>query len=315
MKRRDFIHRMAVIGMSAAASGSIMADLENAPGRQLPRRKYGRHDDELSVVGFGGIVVMNVEQSEANDYVAWAVDRGCNYFDVAPSYGNAQDRLGPALKPYRDKCFLACKTGKRDAAGALEELENSLRVLQTDHFDLYQLHGITSVEETEQCFAPGGAMETFAKAREQGKVRYLGFSAHSHEAALKALESFPFDSVLFPLNAVCWHNGNFGPAVVEKAQEKGAALLSLKALAWTPWPEGARRRYEKAWYQPQDDRELARLLVGFTLGLPVTALVPSGHANLFKLAVHLASRYQPLTEEDKGKLAQAIEGVKPIFQA
>ena len=82
-----------------------------------------------------------------------AIDRGINYFDVAPSYGNAEEQLGPALRPYRDNVFLACKTGRRDAAGAREEMEQSLRKMQTDHFDLYQLHAITSDEDVAQAFA------------------------------------------------------------------------------------------------------------------------------------------------------------------
>ena len=80
---------------------------------------------------------------EASNYVSEAVDRGINCFDAAPTYGNAQERLGPARKPYRDKCFLPCKITKRDATGAQEEFEESFRFLQTDHFDLYQLHAIT----------------------------------------------------------------------------------------------------------------------------------------------------------------------------
>ena len=107
--------------------------------------------------------------TEADQYVGEAIDRGINYFDVAPSYGNAEQMLGPALAPYRDGVFLACKTGRRDAAGAQEELENSLRLMQTDHFDLYQLHAITSDEDVQQAFGPGGAMETFLKARDAGQ--------------------------------------------------------------------------------------------------------------------------------------------------
>ncbi|MBM3475315.1 MAG: aldo/keto reductase [Armatimonadetes bacterium] len=279
----------------------------------LLRRNY-RDDAELSIIGFGGIVVSQIEQSEANDIVAWAVERGVNYFDVAPTYGNAQERLGPALKPYREKCFLACKTTRRDAAGAQAELEESLRLLQTDRLDLYQLHGVSKDEEVDQILAPGGAMETFLQAREQGTIRYIGFSAHSESAALKLLDAFAFDSVLFPFNCVCMENGNFGPRVLERAIEKGAARLALKALAWTPWPKEAERIYPKCWYQPVDDPERARMALDYALSLPITAAVSPGEGRLLKLAVEAALQFTPITNETRQALAEEMRDVEPIFR-
>ena len=145
----------------------------------MEKRGLGKTGESLSMVGFGGVVVMNEEPSFASRVVAQAVERGINYFDVAPTYGNAEERLGPALEPYRKDVFLACKTEKRTAEEASEALHRSLELLRTDHLDLYQLHAVTKMEEVEQILGPGGALETFVKAREQGLVRYLGFSAHS----------------------------------------------------------------------------------------------------------------------------------------
>ena len=114
---------------------------------------------------------------------------------------------------------MACKTLERDAAGAAKELKESLKLLQTDHFDLYQLHALTDVEEVEQAFGPGGAMETILKAKEDGKIRYIGFSAHSEEAAHAALDRFDFDSILFPLSFPTWIGANFGPSVYQAGEE------------------------------------------------------------------------------------------------
>jgi predicted aldo/keto reductase-like oxidoreductase len=168
----------------------------------MKKRTLGRTNELLSVIGFGGIIVMNETQENANNFVAEAIDRNINYFDIAPTYGNAQERLGPALKPYRDKCFLACKTAERDAKSSEKELYESLDFLKTDHFDLYQFHAICSVEEVEKIFASDGAMETFIKAKEKRLVKYLGFSAHSEEAALLMLDKYDFDTVLFPVSLV-----------------------------------------------------------------------------------------------------------------
>ena len=211
----------------------------------MEKRRYGKTNIYLSVVGFGGIVVMDEEQKAADRIVAEAIDRGINYFDVAPSYGDAEERLGPALEPYRDSVFLACKTAERTKKGASKELHQSLKRLRTDYFDLYQLHGVKTLEEVNRIFSEGGATETLLEAREQGIVKYLGFSAHSEETALALLDRFDFDSILFPINWVCWHQGNFGPRVVEKAKEKGVAILALKTLAKRKLKEGEKKKWSK----------------------------------------------------------------------
>lgn len=312
MDRREFLRQLGMIGLGAMAS-CLGHAAEGGTMSKLARRRYGGTGLELSIIGLGGIAVSQVPQAEANDTVAWAVDRGVNYFDVAPTYSDAQDRLGPALKPYRATSFLACKSVKRDAAGMREELENSLRVLQTDYFDLYQLHGVSNMDEVEQVFAPGGAMETMVEAREEGKARWLGFSAHSEEAAIELLNRFKFDSVLFPFNAVCMEHSGFGRELINAAKRREAALLGLKAIAWTPWAEGVERRYSKTWYEPADDPETADLLLRYALDLPLTATVPPGEASLFKLAVELASRYEPLDAGGRADLLTKVKNVKPIF--
>ncbi|MBW3625218.1 MAG: aldo/keto reductase [Armatimonadetes bacterium] len=280
----------------------------------MQKRALGSTGEMLSIIGFGGIVVTDVTTEEAASAVAEAVDRGINYFDVAPSYGNAEKRLGPALEPYRDQVFLACKTGKRDKASAAEELRQSLSRLKTDHFDLYQLHAMTSEEDFEKAMGPGGALEAFVEAREQGLVRYLGFSAHSAETACRLMDAFDFDSVLFPVNYVLYSQAGFGPQVVAKAEEKGVGRLCLKAMARTNWTEGAERHHSKCWYEPITDPEEAALALRFTLSRPVTAAVPPGHRDLFRLACDVAERFTPITQEETEELFRRAQGLNPIFR-
>ena len=279
----------------------------------MKSRKRGKIDEELSVVGFGGVVVMNETPSFAERVVAEAVERGLNYFDVAPTYGNAEERLGPALEPYRDSVFLACKTGKRTKEEATAELHQSLRLLRTDHFDLYQLHGVKTLEEVDLIMGEGGAMETFMEAREQGLTRYIGFSAHTEEAAIALLDRFNFDSVLFPFNWVCWHQSNFGPRVLEKAKGKGVTILALKSLAKRKWKEDEERRWPKCWYAPVDSPEEASLALRFTLSLPVTAAVCPSHAELLWWACDAAEEFTPISKEETALLAKRSEGLDPIF--
>lgn len=314
MRRRQFLTSVAAAAVGAACGKPAKGRGESSPKRRLPRRPYGKTGIELSIVGLGGLVVSAIEPSQSDEIVAWAVERGVNYFDVAPSYGNAQERLGPSLKPYRKNVFLACKTTMRDAKGAQKELEESLRLLKTDHVDLYQLHALGSVEDVDKVTKPGGALELFVRAREKGQARFLGFSAHSVEAALRAMDRFAFDSVLFPLNVVCVENGGFGPQVINAAKKKGVARLALKAMAWRPVKKGEKKAFEKCWYVPASDPGPAKSCLFYTLGLPITAAIPPGDPGLFKLAVEFALRYQPLNEKEREKLIASTGDVEPIFR-
>ena len=294
----------------------MQALVEQRSARRLPRRTY-KDGIELSVIGCGGIVLMGMPQKEADRVVAEMVARGVNYFDVAPSYGDgeAEEKMGRALAPWRKDVFLACKTMHRDAPGARTELDRSLKRLKTDHFDLYQFHAVTTMDDVEQIFARGGAMETYAKARDAGTIRHIGFSAHSQTAALTMMDRFPFDSVLFPFNLVCYARGNFGPAVMARAKEKGVARLALKMLTRGPWPEGAERSYPNAWYQPIDEPAAARDAVRFTLSEDVTAAIPPGDIRLFNLAVGLAAAFEPLSPAERAEILAGTQGMEPLFRS
>jgi len=278
----------------------------------MEMRLLGETGEKLSIIGLGGIVISDLEQKEADRIVAEAVARGVNYFDVAPTYGDAEERLGPALEAYRSQAFLACKTIERDGKKAAQELERSLRRLRTEYLDLYQLHGLTSAEEVGEAFGAAGAMETLQDARQAGKVRFLGFSAHSAAAAQEALRRFAFDAVLFPVNYACWYAG-FGPQVLEMAKQEGAGRLALKAMARAPWPEGSERKWKKCWYQPLEEREEAILALRFTLSQDITAAIPPGEAELFQMALDIAEDFRPLTSEEVEEVQEMARRVEPLF--
>ena len=279
----------------------------------MEKRRLGKTGEKLSVIGFGGILVSQETAEFSREVVAKAIDRGINYFDVAPSYGNAEEMLGPALEPYRQGVFLACKTGKRTASEARNELEQSLKKLRTDHFDLYQLHAVKTDQDVETILGPGGALETFVKAREEGLVRYLGFSAHSEEAAVALMESFDFDTILAPFNWVCWLEGGFGAKMLGEAKQRDMGILALKALAKRRWKEDEERKWSKTWYSPVDTYEEAFMAVRFTLSKPVTAAVSPGHPELLWWACDAAEAFSPLTSEEESELARQAKGLEYIF--
>jgi aryl-alcohol dehydrogenase-like predicted oxidoreductase len=310
MNRREFIGVAAALTTSAAQGSAVL----------LPRRPY-KNGIELSIIAMGGIVVCGLSQERASRRVAEAYDRGLNYFDCAPSYfdGEAESKLGEALKPYRSKVFLAEKTGRRDAKGAREELERTLQRFHTDHVDLYQFHAVSSMDDVDKILARAGAAETFLAAKKEGKVRHLGFSAHNAPAALRLMDALALDSVMFPVNVNAWENGGFGPQILDKAKSKGMARLALKALAFGKWPSSIKesdRKYPKCWYQPIDDREMARLALRFTLNQDITAAVPPGDERIFDLALDLASAPLPqLTAVELTGLKTKISSLEPVFRA
>ena len=314
MKRRKFIQLTAVTApMLSVFPADLSAINRTLIKGEMEKREYGSTGEMLSVLGFGGVVLMDVAPEKASEYVCKAIDKGINYFDVAPTYGNAESIMGPALEPYRKDVFLACKTTKRTAVEAQSELEQSLKFLKTDHFDLYQFHAVTTVDEVETIFSRGGAVETFEKARKDGIIKYIGFSAHSVEAALALLDKFKFDSILFPVNYTCWHKGSFGPQVLEKAKAQGAAILALKSMAKGPWPEGA-EKIPKCWYEPLTNPDEALQALNFTLSHPVTAAIPPGNEDLYFMALDLIDQFSPLDEEEMLAIKEKAMAGKPLFK-
>jgi aryl-alcohol dehydrogenase-like predicted oxidoreductase len=316
MKRRDFIKTTAIM---APAVSLFQADLsfiqrEKVPGK-LEKRSLGKTGEMLSVLGFGGIVVMNVSPEEASSSVKLAIDAGINYFDVSPSYGDAELKLGPALEPYRKNVFLSCKTDGRNKEDSRKELEQSLKNLRTDHLDLYQLHAVTTLAEVRTILGKGGAIETFLEARKEGKIRFIGFSAHSVEAATALINGFDFDTIMFPFNLYSWYAGNFGPQVLALAQEKKMGIIALKAMAKGPWPnESDHTKYQKCWYEPFTSEEDILTGLRFTLSHPVAAAIPPGEPGLFKVALNLRDRLKPMKNEEVETIkTKAIKG-NPLFK-
>ncbi len=314
MERREFIKQAAFTAATAAAASQMHASAKT-PSNPIAKRTLGKTGEKLSMIGFGGIVVMDENPDAASNIVAEAVDRGINYFDIAPSYGNAQERLGPALAPYRKNVFLACKTEGRTKDDSRKQLEESLRLLKTDHVDLYQFHALTKMKELDQVLGPGGAMETMEAARKEGKIRFIGFSVHSQETALAALDRYNFDTILFPVNWVLFTQADFGPKILKKAQEKQVGILALKSMAKTVWPADQKQNHPepKCWYQPARFPDEATLGLRWTLGHPITAAIPPGDEKYFRLAMDVAQNYKPLQPHEEQALLSGGHGVEPIF--
>ena len=285
----------------------------------------GKTGFEVSAVTYGGVisskhfdkaVISGDGQKLSDEAVDWALCHGVNYFDVAPGYGDAQQLMGNSLKGKRGDIFLACKTAMRDRENAEKDMLKSLELLHTDYFDVYQLHGISTMEELDRIFAPGGAMELLREMKEKGIARKIGITAHHEAAAVKALELYDFDTVLFPFN---WHMNmahGMGNAVKEAVRAGGQGLLGIKAMIEQSWEDTERyvSKYPKSWCKPFDiDKEpemlLAAMRYAFSLG--IDTLVPPGNFDHFRFAVeHIDEVLEhPLTEKELDLLRQRLPSV------
>jgi aryl-alcohol dehydrogenase-like predicted oxidoreductase len=278
-------------------------------------RTLGRTNIKASAIAFGGIMVNGMAEQEAANLVSMAFDRGVNYFDVAPSYGNAQYVLGPALSPYRNRVSLACKSGEKTAEGVTREIEESLRALKTDHFDVYQLHCCDDALDT--VLGPGGALEAIVKARQAGKVRFIGFSSHRERSALYLMSQFDFDTIMQPVN---WANNiltgksDFALAL---ARQKGMGLIAIKALALRALADGEPKRFPNCWYMPiTDDEQFAQLALKFTLSRAQVAVSP-GEAKMLELMLNLIEKPGTLdapNDEELSFLKAEAEKAGAIFK-
>ena len=280
-------------------------------------RKLGKTGFDISAVSYGGIVSMEDGQTASDRYVSWAIEQGVNYFDVAPSYGDAEEKLGNSLKPYRNDVHLPCKTAQRLRADAEKELYQSHKLLHTDYFDVYQLHGLANMEEVEAAFGPGGVMEMVSTLKQRGIARNVGITAHNEEAALRCLELYDFDTVLFPFNWFMNMEHGMGSRLIKAAKERDMGVLCMKAFierAWINQDERNSSQFPKSWCKPinVEDVPFGVAAMKYALSLGVDTLIPPGNYASFSFAVeHIEECLRnPLNNDDYAFLQKKLESVR-----
>lgn len=282
----------------------------------MRRQRLGRTELKVSPIVYGAVINTGESIDNTKAYVSEAIDRGVNYFDVAPSYGDAQKLLGPAIEPYRNEIVLACKTTERSCQGAQAELLESLNALHTDYFDIYQIHSLSSMEDVDAIFAPNGAMEAFVRAKRDGLIRNIGMSVHNEEAALRALELYDFDTIMFPLNWSLGINSGWGDRIAKKVQETDKGFIAIKSISHRTWREGEERRYPKSWCRPfstdGDDVPYALAGMKYALSKGAHTLVPPGDIEHFRFMLDLIDKAlnEPMSGEELELLRAEAEKVK-----
>lgn len=251
LNRRGFLQNSGLVSAGLALTGSLAEaqtkqtplDMTNVGDDLIPRKPFGNTREQLSVIGLGGYSLADAPSlQDAISIVHEAIDAGVNFFDNAWEYhdGKSEEWMGEALKGRRDKVFLMTKvcTHGRDKNVGLEQLEQSLKRLKTDHLDLWQIHECVYDNDPERHFAPGGVIEALDEARKSGKVRYVGFTGHKNPAIhLKMLSyGYPFNSVQMPLNAFDATYRSFQTHVLPEVNKRGMAGLGMKSLGGNGQP-------------------------------------------------------------------------------
>jgi hypothetical protein len=325
LDRRDFLRLGGVAGAGFIA-GQVATPGEAAAApptsaTSMPTRNLGRTGHQVGIFSLGGQAAVEQPNNEAMavSIVEKAIDLGVNYIDTAAAYGGterwSQRYIGQVMKRRRKEVFLASKTNDRTRDGSLRLLEESLRLLNTDQLDLWQVHNIARMEQIEQIFAPGGAMEALKKARDEKMVRFLGITGHADpEVLIEGLKRFDFDTTLLALNAADPHHLSFATTLLPLAVEKQLGVIGMKIPArgrlmasWTPPPLDQQRETER----PAKPGTLnMREAMYYTLSLPVsTVIIGCDSPAQVEENVKLAREFTPLSQAQMTALAGKAEPV------
>jgi aryl-alcohol dehydrogenase-like predicted oxidoreductase len=330
-QRRDFLKLGAAVVGGAAASLEKSAFAGPTGKRPLPQnprtpaamptRNLGRTGYSVGIFSLGGQAAVEQPDNEeaAVAIVERALDLGVNYLDTAARYGGdhpwSQTYLGKVMKSRRNEAFLATKTHDRTHDGSMRLLEQSLRLLQTDHLDLWQVHNLSAMDEVDRIFRPDGAVKALQEAKEQGIVRNIGVTGHADPVVLiEAISRFSFDTILMALNAADTHHLSFQEKLLPLAVEKQMAIIGMKVPArgrllagWTPPGEGGRGA------RPSDRGPGTLQMkdaLRYVLTLPVsTVIVGCDSVAQVEENVQIARAFNPLSPAQMADLEKKAEAV------
>lgn len=283
----------------------------------MEKRRLGRTGHLSTVAIFGAAAFWDVDQSEADQIIELVISHRINHIDIAPSYGQAEVRLGPWLSRERDRFFVGCKTMERSKEGASMEMRRSLDRLHIDHFDLYQIHAISNLEELDAVTRPGGALEAIIEAREAGLTRSIGITGHGVDAPalfLEAIRRFDFDTVLFPLNFIQYGDPSFrsnAEELIQLCRDEDVGTMVIKSIAKGPW--GKKKKTFNTWYEPFSAVEHIQAAVNFVLSQDITGLCTVGDTSLLPKVLGACENYQGLNQPEQEKMISGARDYEPLF--
>ncbi|HTX41432.1 MAG TPA: aldo/keto reductase [Acidobacteriaceae bacterium] len=310
-----------------AAAASTTQAMPNNPRTQdaMPTRNLGRTGYKVGIFSLGGQAALEKPNNAdvAVPIIHRALDLGVNYQDTSSIYGGpmrwSERYVGEVMKTRRSEAFLATKTKERTREGSLRMIDESLRLLNTDHVDLWQLHDVGTMTDVNQIFAKDGAIEALLEMQLQGVVRYLGVTGHYRpDALMEAIHRHPFDCILMALNAADPHHYSFEDQLLPLAVEKQMGIIGMKVPArgrilssWTPPPlEQQEHSWEGMVIAKQPGTLDIREAVYYTLTRPVsTIIIGCDSIQQLEQNVQLARDFTPLTDQQMASIAARTEPV------
>jgi len=286
--------------------------------KSLPEAPFGRTGHMSTRTLFGAAAFAEVNHDTAMRTMDLLMERGVNHIDTAASYGHAEERLGPWLKNNRDSVFLATKTEKRTYGEAREELRRSLDLMNVDNVDLWQMHILVDEEEWQTAMGPGGALEAFVEARDEGLVKWLGVTGHGLTAPVmhkRSLERFDFDSVLLPWNWAMSRNPDYASDFNELHRlclDRNVAFQLIKTVCHRPWREGEERN-RSTWYKTLEDRDSLDAAVHYAMAVKSSFLNTAGDVNLLPRILDAAVNFTEAPEDEKLESLAEKEGWQALF--
>lgn len=317
--RRMFLKSIAGVtaGLTLGGATPALKSESDRLGEVLPKRKLGRTNEYVTMLGTGGYHVGWTTERDAQEVVEAALEGGVRFFDTAESYadGTSELRYGKYLTPkYRDLIFLTSKSTGKDAKTVREHLEGTLRRLNTDHLDLYQVHAISTPEDVDSRIQLG-VLEVLLKAKEEGKIRYMGFTGHQNPFAHARMlertsESDIFDTVLMPVNVLDQTYFSFTQNIMSKALKRNMGICAIKSLA-----DGRffAKKEQAGW--TSEDPLIPNYLsikeaMHFVWSLPVSVLISGNeNATFMREKIALARSFTKLTEEQKLALIDKVKDI------
>ncbi len=267
---------------------------------------------------FGAAALGNVTQQQADETLATLLDYGVNHIDTAASYGEAELRIAPWMKNQRADFFLATKTEKRSYAESQKQIDDSLQRLDTSHVDLLQLHSLGDEDDWNRVFADDGAFRAVIEAKDAGKTRFVGVTGHGVEIArlhLKALEIYPFDAVLLPLNYSMSLNAEYMAdfnRLRAVCRERGIALQTIKAVLRKPW--GETDKFAATWYEPLREQDAIDNAVNWLLGhYPEVFLNTVGDVSVLPRVLDAAARFESAPSDEAMAEMYGEREMAPLF--
>jgi aryl-alcohol dehydrogenase-like predicted oxidoreductase len=317
--RRMFLKSLAgaTAGLTLAVKTQAANNESDRLGEVLPKRKLGRTNQYVTMLGTGGYHVGWTTERDAQEVIEASLEGGVRFFDTAESYGNgtSETRYGKYLTPkYRDLVFLMSKSTGKDAKTVREHLEATLRRLKTDQLDLYQVHAISTPDDVDSRIQLG-VLDVLLKAKEEGKIKYLGFTGHQNPFAhARMLEktkgSDIFDTVLMPVNVLDQTYFSFTKNVLPTALDRNMGILAIKSLA-----DGRffAKKEEAGW--TSSDPLIPNYLsikeaMHFVWSLPVSVLISGNeNATFMREKIALARSFSKLSEEQKTALIDKVSNI------